>query len=843
MKKILLILFKIIAGFASLIIAVLAFCIIFGITVDLSFLKPGVEKAAQSALGREVKINGPVVFEFSHWTAIDVREVQIANIPNAIESVFFKAGLARLEIALLPLLKGNIHIAEVIAEDVTLNLESDAKGEPNWEFGDKRSEDDKNIKKDTNGTEASKFKISFGGLDKLSFKRIALTYHDAGMKKTFKSQLESMTGEMSLGKPILFSMNGHINKILYHIKLKGDPFDHLRKKDKAWVFELEGEVGGKKIAAKGDLVRSQKPQINVAFGVKEIDVGVILSTLGLVNGMSASVGDAGFRFALKGKSLKQILRESSMFFIVKDAKWKVQLPNSKSTFDITGLNGEIKVEEGNNLTMDLTGDLKDEPLKLKITGSPLVQYIETPDEIPLTIEAELAKMKLYFSSTLALPLTTKDLKLVLKLSGERLDNLNRLFKLDLPPLGPIALDARMHVTDQGYDLSKLHVKVKNTELNGKMNLNVSGKIPKLDIALVSDVIQINDFDFKKKSKKEEKIAKKESTEKKLTEKEKQKIRELLSSEVLGSVNANIKIKAKQVLSGKDKLGSASAIIKLQNSRLAVEPLRVNVPGGGINVNFSFLPQKNSAVIDLKAKIDKFDIGVIARRAKPGTDMGGTLYLDAKLHSVAPNLKQLMKNAKGHFDFGIVPKNFSSGIIDLWAVNLVSALMDKETEKDKSVVNCFIMRFGMQNGLMQEKIIYMDTTQMRVGGKAEVNFKTETIDMMMAPKAKEAEFFSLATPIKIEGTFEDFGLKIRKRDILATVFKFISSPVLVPVKRILVDELPADGKDACRQAWRYTGEQQSQTTQAKKVEKIKKDEDVKKETENNPISNLDILDQE
>lgn len=839
MKKIFFIFLKTLVGLVSLLIAALAFCIIFGITVDLSFLKPGVEKAAQSALGREVKINGPVVFEFSHWTAIDVRNIQIANIPNATQPDFFKAGIARLEIALLPLLKGNIRIGEVIAEDVILNLESDAKGEPNWEFGDGSSKEEEEDQKDTNTTGLSKLKISFGGLDKLSLKRITLTYHDAGMKKTFKSQLESMVGEMSPGKPILFSVNGHLNKVLYNIKLKGEPFDDLMKKEKLWAFELEGEVAGKKIAAKGDLRHSQQPEINVAFGIKDIDIGLILSTLGLVDGMSASVGDAGFKFSLKGKSLKQILRESSMYFIVQDGQWKVQLPNSKSTFDITRLNGEIKVEKGNNLTMDLRGDLKDEPLKLKITGSPLVKYIETPDEIPLMIEAELAKMKLEFSSTLALPLTSKDLKLALKFSGERLDTINRLFKLDLPPLGPIAFDARMHVTDKGYDLSKLHVKVKNTNLKGKMNLNVSKKIPKLDIELVSDVIQINDFDFKK-SKKEKKVTKKETSEKKLTQKEKQKIRELLSAEVLGSINANIKINAKQVLSGKDKLGSASAIIKLQNSRLAVEPLRVNIPGGGMRVDFSFLPKGKNVVIDLKTTIDKFDIAVIARRAKPGTDMGGTLYLDAKLHSVVPSLKELMKNAKGHFDFGIVPKNFSSGIIDLWAVNLLSALMDKETEKDESVVNCFIMRFGMENGLMQDKIIYMDTTQMRVGGEARINFRTETIDMMMAPKAKKPEFFSLATPIKIQGTFEDFGLKIRKRDIFTTAISFITSPLLVPIKRILVEELPSDGNDACLKAWKYTGNPQSvhQSTEAKTGKKF---QEVKKETKSKSGSNLDILD--
>ena len=810
MKKAFYLLLKTIGGLISLLLAALILCIIFGVTIDLSFLRPGVEKAATSALGREVKIKGPVLFEFAHWTAIDVRDVQVANVPNAKEADFLRAGVARLEVGLTYLLKGEIRISEIRAEDVTLNLESDAKGEPNWVFGEQKSEskaEDKETTKDAprEDTKVQRKRISFGGLDKLSLKRIALTYHDDAMKKTFKSQLESMTGEMSLGEPIILKMNGHINKKLFDMKLKGDPFDELRIKEKPWSFKMDGKVAGKKIAAKGELLRDKEPQITMAFGIKDVDVGVILSTLGLIDGMSASVGSAAFKFTLKGKSLQQVLRRSSMYFTVTEGQWKILLPGSKSSFDITHLNGEIKVEKGNAVTMDLSGDLKDEPVKLLIIGSPLVDYMETPDEIPLTIEAELAKMKLQFASTLALPITTKDLKLALTLSGERLDSINRLFKLDLPPVGPLALDARLQVTDEGYNLSKLDVKVGGTSLNGKMMLDISQKKPKLDIELISDSIQINDFDLKKKGKISE-TKEKKSASKKLTQEEKQKIRKLLSPEVMGLIDANIKIEAKQLLSGKDKLGSASAKLTLKNSRLAVEPLLVNVPGGGVQIDFSFLPGKN-ATVDLKAKIDKFDIGVIARRAKPGTDMGGDLYLDAQLHSVTPDLKQMMKNAKGHFDFGLVPKNFSSGIIDLWAVNLLSAVMDKETEKDKSTVNCFIMRFGMQDGVMQDKVIYMDTTEMRVAGEAKVDFKAETIDMMMVPKSKKPEFFSLATPIQIKGSFEDFGLKLGVGKLLGTVISFVTSPVHVPIRRIFVEKIPSDGKDACRRAWRYTGEQQ------------------------------------
>lgn len=802
MKKIFSMFFKLIAGFISLLVVALVLAVIFGITIDLSFLKPGVEKAAKSTLGREVKIQGPVVFEFSNWTAIEVRDVHMANVPNATEPDFFTAGVARLELGLIPLLRGEIHISEIIAEDVTLNLENDANGEANWIFAEPKDPVEEKSEKDT-----EKKMIHFGGVDKLSLKNITLAYHDLAIQKTLHAELDSMTGEIAKGEPIIIDMNGHVNKTLFKMNINGLPYNQFMEKTKPWSFTLNGEVGGRKIAAKGDLLRNEVPEINLAFGIQDVDVGLILSSLGLVEDMSASVGDATFKVALKGKSFKQVLAESSMFFIIKEGQWKIDLPNSKSSFDITHLNGKISVEQGNNLTMDLSGNLKDEPLKLKITGAPLVDYIDRQDEIPLTIDAELANMKLQFASTLALPITSKDLKLAVKLSGERLDSMNELFGLDLPPIGPLHLDTHMQLTDKGYDLSKLDIKVGESTLNGSMTLDLTQNKPVLDMALISDTIQINDFVSKDKATKK-KVEKKQVAEKKnkqpiLTQKEKRKIRKLLSEEVLGLMTATIKIKAKKILSGKDKLGATLAMVSLKNSRLAVEPLRVHIPGGALQVDFSFLPKNDKATIDMKAKIDKFDIGVIARRAKPGTDMGGDLYLDVALHSVTPDLKQMMKHAKGHFDFGIVPQNFSAGIIDLWAVNVVSAIMDKETEKDQSEVNCFIMRFGMEDGLMQDKIVYMDTTKMLVAGEAKVNFQDETIEMRMAPKAKKPEFFSLATPIKINGTFKDFGLDISIGSLVGTVISFITSPVHVPIRRIAVDELPRDGKDACRRAWKYT----------------------------------------
>lgn len=347
------------------------------------------------------------------------------------------------------------------------------------------------------------------------------------------------------------------------------------------------------------------------------------------------------------------------------------------------------------------------------------------------------------------------------------------------------------------------------------NLKLSGvqNRPKLDISLVSKLIQLDDFDTgEPKPKEEEKTeteAKEEVTEQKTEEAEAQPTddaKNLLSYEVLSAFDADIKIEAQDVRSGKDELGAALLQVDLKNARLAIEPLQMKIPGGNIEAAVDYTPSPTDIDFNVNANIEDFDIGVLARKAKPGTDMGGNIKLDVKLHSRAPDQAYLMQHASGHIDFALVPENFSAGIIDLWAVNLLSAIMDKSTEKDQSQINCVVVRFGIQEGLMEEKAIYLDTSNMRIAGKSEINFNTRKLAIKLAPKAKKPEFFSMAIPIQVKGSFDDFDFKLGAVRLAGQVVSFVTSPVHVPIRRIFTKEAPADGIEACKAAWTKTGEE-------------------------------------
>jgi len=69
-----------------------------------------------------------------------------------------------------------------------------------------------------------------------------------------------------------------------------------------------------------------------------------------------------------------------------------------------------------------------------------------------------------------------------------------------------------------------------------------------------------------------------------------------------------------------------------------------------------------------------------------------------------------------------------------------------------------------------------------------------------PKAKRPEFFSLATPIKVEGGFKDFAIGINKLRLVTSLASFVTSPLHVPVRRLFVGTQPENDVEVCRVAW-------------------------------------------
>jgi len=788
--------------FGVLLVAVTVMALL-GVTVDLSHLRGGVEVSAEKVLGREIKISGPVVLEFSGWPSIEVRDVTIANVPAGKADNFFIAGLVRLDIHLLSLLKSELQIGEVTAEDVTLNLENDAQGRANWVFGQKANAALPVKEESVKEVDSGESLISVIGLHKLSLQRVVVNYLDAALDKSLTFGLDALYGEATAGQPITMKLSGHLEEGRYDLELHGGTLEDLLVPDVSWPFTLTGDVFNRRIEASGDAgLRNEVPVINLVLTVHEVNVGAILSRLGLVEGMDASTSEAGIELALRGKTLEELVRESSMTFAITDGQWAIRDLNTRATLGINNLAGDIVVKGGTAITMNLQGNIDQTPVKFIIVGATLEEYLNTPEELPLSFDIALLDSRLTFDTKLAFPISQHDLDFALNIEGKRLDKFNQLLDLDLPPLGPFMLSAGLTISKEGYDLSTLDVSVGKSQLEGRLRLNTALDKPKLDVELLSRLIRVDDFYF---GVSDEAVAR-EKADEPPEQDGGDDGRELISYEVMNKLDAAFKVEARRVTSGDDDLGSGALTVVLKDGRLAVEPLQIDTPGGGIEIGFSLHPRETDIVMTVDADVDHFDYGVMARLIDPETDMNGVMSMDIEFESTAPDRDAILENATGHFDFALFPGNFSAEVFDLWAVNLLNAVANEVDKGEQSAVNCIVVRLGLASGKMQERVIFMDTTRMSVAGKVDVDFNTREIDILAAPKAKKAEFFSLATPVKVHGTFEDFGLGINPLRLTGSVISFVTSPLHVPIRRVFKQSIPEDGREACELAWDKTADE-------------------------------------
>jgi uncharacterized protein involved in outer membrane biogenesis len=238
-----------------------------------------------------------------------------------------------------------------------------------------------------------------------------------------------------------------------------------------------------------------------------------------------------------------------------------------------------------------------------------------------------------------------------------------------------------------------------------------------------------------------------------------------------------------------------------NGRFQLDALDLEIPGGSIRTRASLTPRRGSISGSLDMAIDRFDYGIFARRFVPETDMRGLLGMKVDLRSTAPDPTRFIDHASGRFDLAVFPEQLEAGVIDLWAVNLVAAVLPRTDSDEESRINCLIGHMNVRDGIMTEELLLADTSRMTVHGKGEIDLRKRWIDLELRPEPKRPEFFSAATPIEVEGSLDAFDVDVDVEDILGTIVRFATSVVHVPLRRLFHHHEDPGDLDTCMAALR------------------------------------------
>lgn len=549
-------------------------------------------------------------------------------------------------------------------------------------------------------------------------------------------------------------------------------------------------------------LRGEVPSAALWLFAENVEVGRVLRELGLARDMDASVAALRLFLQARASLLGDMLAQSALVGNVEGGRLTVRDPNTRAEVRVALERGELRADAGRPVRLDLAGAIDDIPVKLDLETAPAAVLADPARPVTFRFVAEAAQSRLALRGSIARPLGEGDMELDLDAGGPAFDTLDRLTRTDLPPWGPWRLAGRLRMGPSGYEVPNLTVQVGSSRLEGRGRLDTTAVPPRIQVALTAPRIQLDDFPLKDWSP----VEKKPTTpgDKPLgLEEIKAKAREasneaqkMLSLAALRRQDATLTLKVDEVLSGADRLGSGSLEAKLEKGRATLGPALVNIPGGSAEVSLFYEPTDSGVKAGTHMRVDRFDYGILARRLKPGTDLAGRFSLRVDVDSKARYLSDILRLGSGRVEFAVWPQNMKSGVIDLWAVNLLVALAPAVDGGNVSKLNCAIGRFVLDQGRLAEKVIVMDTSRMRVTGRGGANFADETLRLRMTPQAKEPQFLSLALPIEVGGTFQKFSISPTASDVLGMVGRLATSIVWVPIQKLTGRKLPADGADVC-----------------------------------------------
>jgi hypothetical protein len=551
--------------------------------------------------------------------------------------------------------------------------------------------------------------------------------------------------------------------------------------------------------------RSSEPHAQLWLFTKNLDAGRIARELKLTQGLDFTADSFSLYLDSHSSQLANFIANTELVGEISGGKLQWRDLNQKILANIQLSQGSVGASPAQPITLTLKGDVQDTPVELTVRSATAKELLNPRLRVPFDLLVSAANTQLALKGTLNRNIDERDLELKLNVSGDRLDSMNHLLHLSLPPWGPWSAEGNFRLSANAYKLDGLNLTMGSSSLQGKGLLDTNAKPYKLTVDLAAPQIQLDDFSMADWSATQVKTNSSNTTEKnsetsatlrKNVSDTSNQLQSMLSAQTLRAINAQLAVRVDQVIAGKDRLGNGKLEAHLANGRAIIGPASIAMTGGTANALLTYEPRERDVLTELKINVDKFDYGVVARRFKPEADLDGRFTLHVDVRSQSQRLSEVIKHGTGILDFVVWPKEMKADMVDLWAVNLFVALLPTIDPKNQSKVNCAIGRFTLNDGKLSQRQLVIDTTKVRVTGNTDIDLAKETLHMRLQPQAKAAQFLSLATPLEVKGRFDKFSIGPTAGDVLETIVRFATSVVWVPIKRLFSEKVPEDGADIC-----------------------------------------------
>ncbi len=225
------------------------------------------------------------------------------------------------------------------------------------------------------------------------------------------------------------------------------------------------------------------------------------------------------------------------------------------------------------------------------------------------------------------------------------------------------------------------------------------------------------------------------------------------------------------------VGAVDTRVSLDDGRLAAAPFRATVAGSPVEGELRLDARRAAPGLRLVARAAELDIGRLLEESGVTDLFEGKARASVDLSGSGESVAAIVAGLDGDIRIVGGKGRLKTEAFDA-AVGGASALLGTlfEGGRQWTVVNCTIASVGIEKGRATSRAILIDTEYSTVATRGTADLATETLDLVVEPRAKSATL-NVAVPVRVRGRFADpefrpdTGAALKKLGGLAAIALF------------------------------------------------------------------------
>jgi uncharacterized protein involved in outer membrane biogenesis len=247
------------------------------------------------------------------------------------------------------------------------------------------------------------------------------------------------------------------------------------------------------------------------------------------------------------------------------------------------------------------------------------------------------------------------------------------------------------------------------------------------------------------------------------------------------MDANVKYHAEAVKTDKMSIREILVDLHLDNGVMTFKPVSFVLPQGKLTSNITVDASKEVPEVQIDSRLSEVRLSQF--KTKDGQEpLDGTMVGRAILHGRGKSLHEIGSTAEGTLSVAVPHGDIRSAFAELLGINAargMGLLLTKN--QDKIGIRCGVANFKAEGGVFAAQDIVIDTDNVLILGKGQVDLGPESLDLTLNGQPKKLRFFRIKSPIELGGTLSKpkVGLKMGNTPgqiALATALGVLATPL-------------------------------------------------------------------